>query len=114
MPNYMDDLFKALKSFPNRTFVDYVVRLEDDWEANNGGKTLEEEVEILLTKVRNKYNNMVSRDTWVYVDPNEAKILALTVSTLAEAFTVKPTVLPAAWRMRIYTIVANSAQAQCV
>ena len=31
---YMDDLFKALKTFQNRIFVDYLTRLEDEWETD--------------------------------------------------------------------------------
>ena len=31
---YMDHLFKALKTFKNRVFVDYVTRLEDEWDTD--------------------------------------------------------------------------------
>lgn len=75
--NYMDDLFRALKTFPNRIFVDYVTRLKDDWEADDDVDTKESEIDNAVTKVRNKYNNMKARETWDYVDPADAKIMAL-------------------------------------
>ena len=74
--SYMEDLFKAFKTFPNKIFTDFIIRIEDDWEADkNSGVT---DTDELITKVRNKYNNMVHSETWDYVDPSDAKILALT------------------------------------
>ena len=75
--NYMDDLLQALKTFPNRIFVDYVTRLEDDWETDVSDDT-PASIDKIITQVRTKYNNMKSRGKWDIVDPADAKILALT------------------------------------
>lgn len=71
--SYMEELFRALKTFPNRIFTDYVIRLEDDWEADEK----EGDIDELITKVRFKYNNMFNSKKWDYVDPADAKIMAL-------------------------------------
>ena len=78
--SFMEDLFTALKTFPNKVFVDYVIRLEDDYEAIETSETSEKEIKELVLKVKSKYNNMKFREKWDYVDPSEARIMALTTS----------------------------------
>ena len=73
---YMDELFKALKTFTNRIFVDYVSRLEDEWEMDATEDT-PAKIDLFIQTVRTKYNNMKSRSKWDIVDPADAKILAL-------------------------------------
>ena len=73
---YMDDLFKALKTFTNRVFVDFVTRLEDEWETDVTEDT-PAKIDHFIQMVRTKYNNMKSRRKWEIVDPADAKILAL-------------------------------------
>ena len=76
--SYMEDLFSSLKTFPNRLFTDYVIRIEDDWEADNTNDL--DDIDELILKVRTKFNNMVNSEKWDYVDPADAKIMALTTS----------------------------------
>lgn len=72
----MDDLFKALKSFPNRVFVDYITRLEDDWEIDAKDDT-PTSIDLFITSVRTKYSNINSRSKQGVIDPSNAKILTL-------------------------------------
>ena len=73
---YMDDLFKALKMFTNRVYVDFVTCLEDEWETDATDDT-PAKIDLFIQTVRTKYNNMKSRRKWEVVDPADAKILAL-------------------------------------
>ena len=73
---YMDVFFKALKTFTNRVYVDYVTRLEDEWETDATDDT-PAKIDTFIQLVRTKYNNMKSRRKWEVVDPADAKILAL-------------------------------------
>ena len=73
---YMDDLFKALKTYTNRVYVDFVTRLEDEWETDASDDT-PAKIDLFIQTVRTKYNNMKSRRKWEVVDPADAKILAL-------------------------------------
>ena len=57
---YMDDLFRALKTFTNRVYVDFVVRLEDKWETDATDDT-PAKIDNFIQTVRTKYNNMKSR-----------------------------------------------------
>ena len=75
---YMDDLFKALKTFANRVYVDFVVCLEDEWETDATDDT-PAKIDLFIQTVRTKYNNMKSRDKWDVVDPADTKILALSI-----------------------------------
>ena len=73
---YMDDLFKALKTFQNRIFVDYVMRLEDEWETDPDEDS-PTKIDLFIQTVCTKYNNMKSCNKWDVVDPSDAQILAL-------------------------------------
>ena len=73
---YMDDLFKALKTFQNRIFVDYVMRLEDEWETDPDEDS-PTKIDLFIQTVCTKYNNMKSCSKWDVVDPSDAQILAL-------------------------------------
>ena len=73
---YMDDLFRALKTFSNRVFVDFMTCLEDEWETDATDNT-PTKIDLFIQMVRTKYNNMKSRSKWDIVDPADAKILAL-------------------------------------
>ena len=76
--SYMEELFRSLKTFPNWLFADYIIRIEDDWEADN--TTGLDDIDEFIIKVRTKFNNMVNSEKWDYVDPADAKIMALTTS----------------------------------
>ena len=78
--SFIDELFRAPKTFPNKIFTDYIVRLEDDYESEPGSKVTDKEINQMTRDVKNKYNNMYHNKTWNYVDPSDAKILALTTS----------------------------------
>ena len=58
--DYMDDLFTALKSFQNKTFTDYVVRLEIEYQADNG----DIDEDTLIQKCQTIYNNIKTQKTW--------------------------------------------------
>ena len=78
--DYIENIFEALKTCPNKIFTDYVVRLEDDYESISKSGATNKEIREVVTKVKNKYKNMKSGEKWDYVDPSEAKIMALTTS----------------------------------
>ena len=50
--SFLDDLFRALKTFPNKIFTDFIVRCE------SGTKVSEKEINKMLRVIKNKYNNM--------------------------------------------------------
>ena len=81
--SFMDDLFKSLKTFPNRIFTDYIIRLQDEYEAKPNSTVSDKEIGELLRGIKNRYNNMVHNKSWDYMDPADTKIMALTTS-LAE------------------------------
>ena len=56
---YMDDLFRALKTFPNKIFTDYIIRLQDEYEAKPNSMVTDKEIGDMLRGVKNRYNNMV-------------------------------------------------------
>ena len=78
--SFVDDLFRALKTFPNKIFTDFIIRMEDNYESEPGSKVSDKEINKMTRLVRNKYNNMFHNKTWNCVDPSDAKILALTTS----------------------------------
>ena len=57
---FMDDLFKGLKTFSNHVFFDFVTRLEDDWETNATDDT-PAKINLFIQTVCTKYNNMKSQ-----------------------------------------------------
>ena len=73
---YMDDVVKALKTFSNRVFVNFMTHLEDEWETDATDDT-PAKIDLFIQTVRTKYNNTRSRSKWDIVDPADAKILAL-------------------------------------
>ena len=75
---YMEYIFDALKTFPNKIFVDFVTRLEDDYESESKSDASNKEIREVVLKVKNKYKNMHANEKWDYVDPSDAKIMALT------------------------------------
>ena len=81
--SYMDDLFRALKTFPNKIFTDYIIRLQDEYEAKPNSLVTDKEIGDMVRGIKNRYNNMVHSKSWDYVDPSESKMMALTTS-LAE------------------------------
>ena len=54
--SYMSDLFKALKTFKNKVFVDFIIRHEDAWEADAADDTWET-MDFFIQKVRTKFKN---------------------------------------------------------
>ena len=75
---YMEYIFDALKTFPNKIFVDFVTRLEDDYESESKSGASNKEIREVVLKVTNKYKNLHANEKWEYVDPSDAKIMALT------------------------------------
>lgn len=80
----MSDLFKALKSFKNKVFVDFIIRHEDAWEAESADNT-QETIGLFIQKVQTKFKNMSENALWDVVDPADAKLLALTTQLAAVA-----------------------------
>ena len=75
--SYMSDLFKALKTFKNKVFVNFIICHEDAWETDATDDT-DENIDLFIQTVRTKYNYMSDRKLWDVVDPSDAKLLALT------------------------------------
>ena len=80
--SYMSDLFKALKTFKNKVFVDFIICHEDAWEADASNDT-QEMIDLFIQKVRTKFKNMSENRLWDVVDPADAKLLALTTQLAA-------------------------------
>ena len=78
----MSDLFKALKTFKNKVFVDFIIRYEDAWEADAADDT-RETMDLFIQKVRTKFKNMSENKLWDVVDLAYAKVLALTTQLAA-------------------------------
>ena len=55
--SYISDLLKALKTFENKLFVDFIVRHEDAWEVDAADDT-QETIDLFIQRVRTKFKNM--------------------------------------------------------
>lgn len=78
--DYLENIFEALKTFPNKICTDYVVRLEDDYESVSKSGGSDKEIHEVVTKVKNNFKNMRSNEKWDYVDLPDAQIMALATS----------------------------------